>query len=98
MRHFSVRGQTDAGGGVPRRHARSRRRRGTDGVVPAQRPARPKPAAPDGVHARAAVPAGAGVRQGELRVQTQALRAGRGAQLTGDNDKGTADNQPCQGW
>lgn len=63
--------------------------------MPARRPARPKPAAPDGVHARAAVPVGAGVRQGELRLQTPALRAGHGAQLTGDNDKGTVVNQPC---
>ncbi|TKS92488.1 Homeobox protein XHOX-3 [Collichthys lucidus] len=42
-------------------------------------------------------PAGAGVRQGELRVQTQALRAGRGAQLTGDNDKGVVPEQANEG-
>ena len=87
VRHFSVRGQTDACGG--RRRSPRPRRRGADRDVPAQRPARPKPAAPDSFHARAAVPAGAGVREGELRVQTPALRTGHGAQLTGDNDQGT---------
>lgn len=87
VRHFSVRGQTDACGGR-RRYPRFRRR-GADRDVPAQRPVRPKPAAPDSFHARAAVPAGAGVREGELCLQTPALRACHGAQLTGDNDKGT---------
>lgn len=57
--------------------------------MPARRPARPEPAAPHRLHARAADAAGAGVRQGELRVQAAALRAGHGAQLTRDNDKGT---------
>lgn len=66
LRHFSGRGQTGACGGR-RRCARSRRT-GADGAVPAQRSARPKPAASDSVHARAAVPAGAGVWQGELRL------------------------------
>ncbi|KAF7650816.1 hypothetical protein LDENG_00119820 [Lucifuga dentata] len=80
-RDFSGGGQTDAGSG-------RRARRGAAGHVPAQRAARPKPATPDGVHARAAVPVGTGVRQGELRVQTAALRAGYGTQLTGNNHKG----------
>lgn len=88
--HFSVRGQRDAGGGSYHRYAQSRRR-GADGFVPARRPARSKPAAPDSVHARATVPVRAGVRQGELRLQTTALRAGHGAQLTGDHHKGTDD-------
>lgn len=94
VRHFSVRGQSDARGGGHPRHARCGRR-GSDGAVPARRPARPEPAAPDGFYARAAVPAGAGVRQGELRLQTAALRAGHGAQPAGDDDKGTAVSQTC---
>lgn len=80
---FSVRGQTDDSGG-----SRSWWRR-ADGAVSTQHPAGPKPAAPDSVHAGAAVPAGAGVRQGELRLQAPPLRAGHGAQPTGDNDQGT---------
>lgn len=97
MRHFSVRGQSDAGGGGHTRYARWRRR-GPDGAVPARRPARPEQAAPDGFYARAAVPAGAGVRQGELRLQTAALRTGHGAQPAGDYDKGTAVSQTfCHG-
>lgn len=84
VRPLSVGGQTDAAGG--------RQRRGAAGAVPAQHPARPQPAAPDGVHARAAVPSGAGVREGELRLQAPAVRAGHRAQLTGDNNKGIACN------
>lgn len=76
--HFSGGGQTDAGNG--------RRRRAAAGAVPAQRLARPKSTAPDGVHAGAAVPTGARVWQGELRLQTPAVRTGHGAQFTRDND------------
>lgn len=52
------------------------------------RPARPQPAAPDGVHACTAVPFGGGVQEGELRHQIPTVRTGHRAQFTGDNDKG----------
>lgn len=57
--------------------------------MPARRAAGPEQAAPDRVHARAAVPTGAGVRQGELRVAAAALRARGRAQLTRDHHQGT---------
>lgn len=78
-------GQTDAGTG--RRRDRPRLRAPARSVR-ARSTNRPKPAAPDVVHARAAVPPGAGVRQGELRLPASALRAGYGAEPAGDHHKG----------
>lgn len=89
MLYSSGGGQTDADGGC-RSCARGARSRwgAADRAVPARRPARPQPAPPDRVHARTAVPSGAGVWQGELRLQAPPLRAGHGSQLTGDDHKG----------